>query len=413
MEARRAKVSSHKSEEAPKTDRRAKSFQKNRGRAKKGGAGGKGTWGKPGVDDLYTDADMALDEGDLNYEGEDFVLESRYHTESHKASKVGVPLASAGAHGYHAGSAVGSPPRRYGNAEGAAPVAIEERSLTLPDFKKQVKPIIAEYFESGDVSEVERAVKELHSPFFHYELVKRAVTMAIDKNDRERELASQLISGLYPHMVPMEQVGKAFERLFELVDDLELDNPETRKLLAQFLGRAVVDEVLPPSFLSDPLVESIGAEIVDETKVLLSLRHGSARLERVWGASAGETADLKRAIKLLVQEYFENTNCDEAVRCLRELNVPHFHHEVVKRVIVTAMDKDRVEQGGKLLQLLAAQCVVSVGQMSIGFGRVKDELSDIALDNPKAKELFTSFVEQGIAAGGLPEGWTEHKAVEE
>lgn len=41
----------------------------------------------------------------------------------------------------------------------------------------------------------------------------------------------------------MDQIGKGFERLLELADDLELDNPDAHKMLAQFLGRAVVDEV--------------------------------------------------------------------------------------------------------------------------------------------------------------------------
>jgi len=47
----------------------------------------------------------------------------------------------------------------------------------------------------------------------------------------------------YPKLLPMSSIGKAFERLFELADDLQLDNPDAFKLIAQFLGRAVVDEV--------------------------------------------------------------------------------------------------------------------------------------------------------------------------
>jgi len=42
-----------------------------------------------------------------------------------------------------------------------------------------------------------RAVLELHAHFFHYELVKRAITMSLEKSDRERELVSRLISTLY------------------------------------------------------------------------------------------------------------------------------------------------------------------------------------------------------------------------
>ena len=62
--------------------------------------------------------------------------------------------------------------------------------------------------------------------------------------------------------------------------------------------------------------------------MLLSIRHGSARLEKVWGPSAGETSELKRAVRMLVKEYFLSNDAAEAARCVRELNVPHFHHEV-------------------------------------------------------------------------------------
>jgi len=50
------------SAEEGRNDRRPHSNMKNRGRPKKGGGGGKGTWGKPGMDDLY-EADVAFDEG--------------------------------------------------------------------------------------------------------------------------------------------------------------------------------------------------------------------------------------------------------------------------------------------------------------------------------------------------------------
>ena len=45
-------------------------------------------------------------------------------------------------------------------------------------------------------SEISR-VAELSSPIFNYELVKRCITLSMERGDRERELASRLLSGLY------------------------------------------------------------------------------------------------------------------------------------------------------------------------------------------------------------------------
>jgi hypothetical protein len=40
-------------------------------------------------------------------------------------------------------------------------------------------------------------VHDLHTPFFNYELVKRALTFGIEGSDAQRELISRLLSLLY------------------------------------------------------------------------------------------------------------------------------------------------------------------------------------------------------------------------
>ena len=42
---------------------------------------------------------------------------------------------------------------------------------------------------------------------------------------------------------------KGFRMLMEALDDLCLDVPEAPDLLALFTARAIVDDILPPSFL--------------------------------------------------------------------------------------------------------------------------------------------------------------------
>lgn len=53
----------------------------------------------------------------------------------------------------------------------------------------------------------------------------KSISMSLDQKDRERELVSKLLSGLYPDVLTTEDIGKGFERLFEIVDDLALDAP--------------------------------------------------------------------------------------------------------------------------------------------------------------------------------------------
>ena len=118
-------------------------------------------------------------------------------------------------------------------------------------------------------------------------------------------------------MITVDQSGKAFERLFEQIDDLTVDVPDAPSYLAVFLGRAVVDEVLPPSFLNDRLVLQLGGDIVLQARRALSREHAGARLEKVWGPGDGRpTADLKVAVDDAMREYLLSGQKTEAARCV-------------------------------------------------------------------------------------------------
>lgn len=58
----------------------------------------------------------------------------------------------------------------------------------------------------------------------------------------DRELISQLFSICYPDILSASMIGKGFERLFELADELEKDVPTARDNISTFLARCVVDE---------------------------------------------------------------------------------------------------------------------------------------------------------------------------
>ena len=58
------------------------------------------------------------------------------------------------------------------------------------------------------------------------------------------------------------------------------------------------------------------------------------RLDNVWGVGGGlrPVKYLIKQIVLLLKEYLCSGDIGEASRCLRELEVPHFHHELVYEV---------------------------------------------------------------------------------
>jgi len=353
---------------------------KNRDKAKTQGGHPKGLWEQ----DVSLDpCAAAIDKGDPNYDPEeqgDYVL----------ASDTGP----------------GSP-RRHGYTDDLPRRQFAKTKLALAEFKKEIIIIIEEFFSSEEFGEVGRSLSELDSGSFHFEFVKRAITMSMDRNDKERELVSKLFSALFEYdrgILSTNQIGKGFERLFEVVDDLENDVPKARTILSQFLARAVVDELLPPSFLSDPLVEGMGGEIVENAIRMLSTYHGTARVEKIWGPGDGRSVpDLKKAVDLLLQEYLTSGDVDEAIRCVKELNTPHFHYEVVKRSIVNAIDKDGIKRKAMadLLKALHTAEVLTDMQMQKGFDRLQEILPDLSLDTPNARTIVEEFTIQAVSDGIL------------
>jgi len=286
---------------------------------------------------------------------------------------------------------------------------VESSKITLSAYKRKIEPLISEYFVHGDVGEILRSLQEVDAPEYSYEFVKRLVNMSFDKTDRERELSSKLFVSAYPDMLSSNMIGKGFERLFELIDEIEVDVPVARDMLATYLARAVVDEVLPPSFLSDPVVCNLGGDIVDQAKRMLSRDHGGALLEKVWGPGDGRPVEeLKVAVDMLLQEYLLSGDIDEGCRCIKELGSPHFNYEVVKRAVVQSLDKPEIKRAemSALLKALNERDQLSTQQAVKGFNRLYAIMSDLVLDTPTASSIIAEFTAQAIADGILPAAYS-------
>lgn len=368
-----------------------------RGWAKKGGGGhSKYTWGRPG-DELSED--LAMDRNDPNYDsldeqGEEDAIFSILDHHQAMAQKAGISLNGLQGGGHLFGAPPTAPPVETQHLPAKVPLA---------DFKVKAATIVAEYFSSEDLDDLKKSVVELHSPMLLYEFVRRAVALGMERNAREREMVSVALSELHgARVLSAAQVGKGFERLFELVDDLSLDIPNAKKYLSQFVARAVADEILPPSFLNDPLIQHIGAEVVENAKILLSIKHGLVRLEHVWGpTSRASVTELKQEIKMILEEFVSSSDIDEACNLIKNLNVPHFHHEVIKRAVVISLDCREREQAmmSSLLAELSSREIVSEKQMEIGFRRLFQALPDLELDAPGAAKILDVFLHQAVQDG--------------
>jgi programmed cell death protein 4 len=174
-------------------------------------------------------------------------------------------------------------------------------------------------------------------------------------------------------------------------------------MVANFLARAVVDEVLPPAFLSDQNNKRPGDLVIEKAISLLSREHCTARLERVWGPGDGRpVSELKVEMDQMLQEYLLSRELDECARCVKELDAAHYMHELVKRGVKIAMEQDgkdvstqyeksAIDAMAALFGFLVKNAIVSEHQVAKGVDRLHRILDDLKLDVPAAQTLLNDF----------------------
>lgn len=68
--------------------------------------------------------------------------------------------------------------------------------------------LLQEYLESGSIHDAALDIGELTLPQYDYYIVKRAITLAMDRRDREREAISLLLSNLYGQSISPQMMQK-------------------------------------------------------------------------------------------------------------------------------------------------------------------------------------------------------------
>lgn len=331
----------------------------NRGLPKKGGAGGKGVWGKPGSEIV----EEAIDKNDPNYDSdsldnEDIVLEPIIHEPSDE------------------------------------------------ELKKSIESIVLEYYEHGDSEEAALSLEELNILTKKHLITQIAIELALDHKPSHREMTSVLISDLYSRLIKQKDIAAGFDVLLKNLSDLKLDTPDADIILGNFLARAIADDCVPPKLITTfkASIENPDAQsCLSRAELLFSMKNGLLRLDNVWGLGGGlrPVKSLVRQMHLLLEEYLSSGDVDEATRCLVELEVPHFHHELVYEAVVATLEAINPSVETAILRLLAslaAAVIVTPEAMERGFQRVFDDLADIVLDVPLAQTVLERFVEAAASA---------------
>ncbi|PRQ17114.1 putative initiation factor eIF-4 gamma, MA3 [Rosa chinensis] len=193
-------------------------------------------------------------------------------------------------------------------------------------------------------------------------------------------MASVLLSALYAEVICPAQIQDGFYILLAFLVLL---------MTVKWTYWMQANKALPES--------SKGVQVIQTAeKNYISAPHHAELVERRWSGSTHVTVEkVKKKICGLLREYVEIGDTLEACRCIRELRVPFYHHEVVKRALILGMETQTAEP------------LITKLQMAKGFSHLADSLDDLALDIPSAKTLFQSLVPKAIFEGWLDDSFVE------
>lgn len=314
------------------------------GKPKKGGAG-KGGWGKGGLDDL---GELKTSVNDPNYISEEEEGEIEYETKGLVNSK-------------------------------ASPMTA----------------ILQDYFSSGDVKEAGKSIREAGLDGDYPTFLRKAMIYAMEKSSYEKELVSQLFSALSTTEITPNGYSECFQTCLDKLEELTIDIPQAGEMLSKFLARAIVDEVLPPAFPKTCDLASLKAEeCVTLVTSLIKDKHRYKILAHIWGpGDLGSIKRLKEESETILKEFILTGDLEEADRCLRRLNVPSFHYQLVKQAVRIAVTRGEKEAKNmeKLVKFYNETGLISNEQVEKGLRCVEEALDDIKLDAPNAPKAFSEF----------------------
>lgn len=267
---------------------------------------------------------------------------------------------------------------------------------TLPETKEKILQLLREYYATGVSDGVADYLKA--NRWYGPIAVRKALELALDRNNHAKELCSRLLAEISGYCTP-ESLVEGFDDILWKSNELAIDVPSSSDLISKFIARAIVDDSLPANYVQE-------AEVVDNDLGQISIlmnafllfkpKEAFTSLESVWGPQGGTLEDFKGQFKAIVQEFFDSKDFGNVELCVRELSCKHYMHEFVKKLVDSVMDKgkEEVEDVITLLNQSILKGFIQRDQVEIGLNRVKSNLPSLSLDVPLASEILDRILTQ-------------------
>lgn len=258
-------------------------------------------------------------------------------------------------------------------------------------LKRAVSSLLEDYITTGDITEARQSVNEILSAvskergevgtaFTHetvsivaVEVVKRALNLSLDRPEREQEIMACLISSLEVYgCFTSAAITAGVDVILERLQDVLLDAPKADEVLAVILAHLILDgtlneaylidhaSVLLPGVCKDAPIELPGENVPPSLKLL------SMASWMLYGKIPLPLQQMKSNIRLIAQSclltgitvapllFSQGVCVCSDVSCVTicvvvgeplalgammiDLNAPHYHYEVVKKLVQVSFD---------------------------------------------------------------------------
>mmetsp|Transcript_65247 Transcript_65247/g.155866 ORF Transcript_65247/g.155866 Transcript_65247/m.155866 type:complete len:525 (+) Transcript_65247:184-1758(+) len=291
--------------------------------------------------------------------------------------------------------------------ESAVSEVLRGVAANLKEFKKKLTPCIEEYFVALNDEEVEIFLKELNMLDYHHEFVKKVATHSFSTNNITS--ARDSVITLFGHLstrglLTKDDLQWGITRLLSQLDDLTLDCPHAIDHTTELLCAMVSDELVGVPFLRRCTLLRIGG--LSGVQVLKNTQRRTPEYSKRYL----DTAQFKKELQTMIEEYLNAGDVAEFTRCVRDLAPNEAQSaELVRKLMTFAMERSGTECE-MALQLLTSLCrdeEVELAAVEKGFDELYERMPDLILDVPDAREMARTFVVEARRAELLPSDWQE------
>ncbi|KAL8453876.1 hypothetical protein Emag_001684 [Eimeria magna] len=274
------------------------------------------------------------------------------------------------------------------------PDALMRPQKTAEEFRTAVDEMLkSAFFASPDTVDLAACLHALDCRCYHDAFVVYAVRASLDRStEDQRRVSAEFALLADKGLLTRQQLCRAFEKLVQSTDDIELDVPDVASRLFAFIECASLDSCIGADVLSR--LPSAFVSKLDPAVVASNI---------VVQAAVRQMQEFKAALAEFLEDVFESEGVQEAELFLSAQDKPLCQHEFVVKLVVASYSRaprDR-ELASNILDRLYGK-TLKPDDLQVGFSRLVGAVDDLALDIPQAHDFLTKSLARAVVDELLP-----------